>query len=165
MFERITIRDAAQDDTSSISITFMIPQGWLYEEDNEMSRWLAFFPEGQGPRTEGFALLVIPKDYEGPEYMLGDSEGLKRYIRETLPDLEEADTHTLSEDVFAPYDMLCFKGKIPSVAGRVIMLGMAVSIEGFNFALFGFSRDENFDDTGPMFQRMITSFQPLVQSI
>jgi hypothetical protein len=161
MFERITIRDVATSGKNSISITFTVPQGWVYSEEEG---WLAFHPKGF--KAQGFALLMVDaRTHQGPERLLASLQGLRRYIAQTLPGLQPQNTQDeADDDPFAPYDVAYFSGRIPNLGGRLSMIAMAIGVEDINFALFGFSRDELFDDLRPMFHKMIMSFQPLVQA-
>jgi len=156
MFDRITISEVPTSRTFRIAFTLLKPEGWRTVHDNQ---WLAFAPSWR--RDSGFAVLMPNKECTGDERLLGRTRGIENYLETVFTELQEV-TLEENEDEMGPYDLQAFRGRLPGVFGRVILVVASVAVEDVNFFLVGFSQDERFEVLEPPFRAMVGSFRPMV---
>lgn len=156
MFSRITISDVPASRVVHIAFSVLKPEGWEVTQEHE---WLTVAPRWR--RDAGFTLLMPHRSSSGPERLLGEPDGLARYLAQLFPELEEIGSSD-EEDELCPYELRCFHGRIDGIAGRVAVIGTSVAVEDINFALLGFARDEHFHRLRPIFRTMVASFQPVI---
>lgn len=156
MFDRITISEVPTSRTYRIAFTLLKPEGWRTVHDSE---WLAFGPSWK--RDSGFAILMPNRECTGNERLLGRTRGIENYLETVFSELEEVYLEEAEDDV-CPYDLRAFRGRLPGVHGRVIIVVSSVAVEDVNFFLVGFSQDERFDVLEPTFRAMVGSFRPMV---